>query len=89
MQAAAGFLVRFLLIFTLTSDQDPDYMHLHTMKGILTASPVRPCLHHFTLHALLDFSEWLVIHPAYVSRPLHATLAVCYVRSQKLIVRSG
>ncbi len=59
MQAAAGFLVRFLLIFTLTSDQDPDYMHLHTMKGILTASPVRfACTVAMCMRLLGSWSDW-------------------------------
>ncbi|KAK9836324.1 hypothetical protein WJX81_005312 [Elliptochloris bilobata] len=29
-----GDLVRFLLIFELISDQDPNYKHIHTLKGI-------------------------------------------------------
>ena len=40
MQAAAGNIARFQLIFKLTSDVNDNYLHIHTMKGILVASRV-------------------------------------------------
>ena len=45
MQAAAGNIARFQLIFKLTSDVNDNYLHIHTMKGILVASRVNtPCI---------------------------------------------
>ena len=45
MQAAAGNIARFQLIFKLTSDVNDNYLHIHTMKGILVASRVTsPCV---------------------------------------------
>lgn len=41
VQAAAGNLARFQLIFKLTSNVDNNYLHIHTLKGILVASRVR------------------------------------------------
>ena len=45
VQAAAGNIARFQLIFKLTSDVNDNYLHIHTMKGILVASRVSfsPC----------------------------------------------
>ena len=40
MQAAAGNVARFQLIFKLTSSVDTNYLHIHTLKGILVASRV-------------------------------------------------
>jgi len=40
VRAAAGNLVRFQLVFKLTSDVNDNYLHIHTMKGILVASRV-------------------------------------------------
>ncbi len=40
VQAAAGNLARFQLIFRLTSSVDDNYLHIHTLKGILVASRV-------------------------------------------------
>lgn len=36
-----GDLIRWFMIFELTSDQDPNYKHIHTLKGIgqLTLGP--------------------------------------------------
>ena len=45
VQAAAGNIARFQLIFKLTSDVNDNYLHIHTMKGILVASRVNiPCV---------------------------------------------
>ena len=45
VQAAAGNIARFQLIFKLTSDVNDNYLHIHTMKGILVASRVTfPCI---------------------------------------------
>ena len=38
VQAAAGNVARFQLIFKLTSNVDNNYLHIHTLKGILVAS---------------------------------------------------
>ena len=40
VQAAAGNIARFQLIFKLTSDVNDNYLHIHTMKGILVPSRV-------------------------------------------------
>ena len=40
VQAAAGNVARFQLIFKLTSSVDTNYLHIHTLKGILVASRV-------------------------------------------------
>ena len=39
-KVAAGNLARFQLIFKLTSDVNPNYLHIHTLKGIAVASRV-------------------------------------------------
>lgn len=36
-----GNLLRFQLIFRLTSNVDENYLHIHTLKGIVQASTVR------------------------------------------------
>ena len=37
MEIIPGNLLRFQLIFTLTSSVDPNYLHIHTMKVLVTA----------------------------------------------------
>jgi hypothetical protein len=40
-----GNMLRFQLLFRLTSSLDPNYLHIHRVKGIIQASTVRcPCL---------------------------------------------
>lgn len=39
-RVAAGNLARFQLVFKLTSDVNPNYLHIHTLKGLAVASRV-------------------------------------------------
>ena len=38
-----GNMLRFQLLFRLTSSLDPNYLHIHRVKGIIQASTVRTC----------------------------------------------
>ena len=38
-----GNMLRFQLIFRLTSSVDDNYLHIHTLKGIVQASTVSTC----------------------------------------------
>ncbi|KAK9834175.1 hypothetical protein WJX81_005389 [Elliptochloris bilobata] len=87
----AGDMVRFLLIFELTSDQDPNYMHIHTLKGIgqhqlgpwTQYQPVlcEPCnldqVAISALNATQPNATGLAIFQRVADRPSHDSLDVC------------
>jgi hypothetical protein len=51
-----GSMLRFQLIFKLTSNIDPNYLHIHTLKGIVQASRVSGWGTHW--HARLGQPPW-------------------------------
>ena len=55
-------MARFQLIFKLTSDVNPNYLHIHTLKGLAVASRVCPLSWHFpeAHHLLHDLQMYQV-----------------------------